>query len=100
MFDRDQFEERAAIHEFDGGLSRFEAETLAAKSQGFTRWEAMNAIGGGNPSAARDQRSPGVRDAANNLPGMQRGAETQDGPMPKRDVQAGRSCLELLALRT
>jgi hypothetical protein len=31
----ENFEERAAIAEFDGGLTRSEAEELAAKSQGF-----------------------------------------------------------------
>ena len=100
MLDRDQFEERAAIHEFDGGLSRFEAETLAAKAQGFTRWEAMNAIRRGNPSAARDQRSAGKRDAEDNMPGVQRGATEQDRSLPKRDVQAGRDRLALPPLRT
>lgn len=44
MFDRDAFEERAAIAEFDGGLSRFEAETLAAKAQGLTRWQALKLV--------------------------------------------------------
>ncbi len=34
-FDRDVFEERAAIMELDGGLSRDEAERLAAMAQGF-----------------------------------------------------------------
>lgn len=29
------FEERAAIAEYDGGLSRSEAENLAARAQGF-----------------------------------------------------------------
>lgn len=33
--DIDAFEERAAIAEFDGGLTRFEAEDLAAQIQGF-----------------------------------------------------------------
>lgn len=33
--DIDAFEERAAIAEFDGGLSRRAAEDLAAQSQGF-----------------------------------------------------------------
>ena len=33
--DIDAFEERAAIAEFDGGLSRKQAEDLAAKEQGF-----------------------------------------------------------------
>ncbi len=33
--DIDAFEERAAIHEFEGGLSRSRAEDLAARAQGF-----------------------------------------------------------------
>ena len=33
--DIDAFEERAAIVEYDGGLTRQEAETIAARSQGF-----------------------------------------------------------------
>lgn len=33
--DIDAFEERAAIAEHDGGLSRSEAEDLAARAQGF-----------------------------------------------------------------
>ena len=33
--DIDEFEERAAIAEYDGGLSRSEAENVAAKTQGF-----------------------------------------------------------------
>ena len=33
--DTDAFEERAAIIEFDGGLTRREAEDLAAKAQGY-----------------------------------------------------------------
>lgn len=35
--DREAFEERAAIMEFDGGLSRAEAECRAAESLGVTR---------------------------------------------------------------
>lgn len=38
--DIDAFEERAAIAEYDGGLSRSEAETLAARQQGFVNAEA------------------------------------------------------------
>ena len=34
-FDRDEFEERAAIMEYDGDLSREEAEWRAARSQGY-----------------------------------------------------------------
>ncbi len=41
--DIDEFEERAAIAEYDGGLSRSQAENLAARAQGFpsaeTYWE-------------------------------------------------------------
>lgn len=33
--DIDAFEERAAIAEYDGGLTRSEAENLAARAQGF-----------------------------------------------------------------
>jgi len=33
--DIDDFEERAAIAEYDGGLSRSRAEDLAARAQGF-----------------------------------------------------------------
>ena len=33
--DIDAFEERAAIAEYDGGLTRSEAENLAARVQGF-----------------------------------------------------------------
>lgn len=33
--DIEEFEERAAIAEYDGGLSRSDAENLAARAQGF-----------------------------------------------------------------
>ncbi len=33
--DIEAFEERAAIAEFDGGLTRLQAESLAAQEQGF-----------------------------------------------------------------
>jgi len=34
--DIEAFEERAAIAEYDGGLTRLQAESLAAQEQGFT----------------------------------------------------------------
>lgn len=37
--DIDAFEERAAIAEYDGGLSRAAAEDLAARNQGFRNRE-------------------------------------------------------------
>ena len=46
MFNIDQFEERAAICEFDGGMSRFAAETAAAREQGLARWEALKFVRG------------------------------------------------------
>jgi hypothetical protein len=43
--DIEAFEERAAIAEYDGGLSRLAAEDLAARSQGFRSaehyWEVL-----------------------------------------------------------
>ena len=38
--DIDDFEERASIAQFDGGLNRVQAEDLAAQRQGFTDAEA------------------------------------------------------------
>ena len=43
--DIEAFEERAAIAEYDGGLSRHQAEDLAAQAQGFASaqdyWAAL-----------------------------------------------------------
>lgn len=98
MFDRDAFEERAAIAEYDGGLSRFAAETLAAKAQGMSRWEAMNEIRQRDTGEARDNGSSHERNAADNLPRVQPHAQEQDGQVPVSDIQAGRDRLALLAL--
>ena len=38
--DIDAFEERAAIAQYEGGLSRREAEDLAARGQGFANADA------------------------------------------------------------
>ena len=99
MFDRDAFEERSAIMEFDGGLSRFQAETLAAQAQGFTRWEMMNEIRQRDSEQARHHRQADDRDNADNLPGVQPHAAEQNRQVPVRDVQAGRRGGSLLALR-
>lgn len=42
MIDLDKYEERAAIMQFDGGLTQFAAETAAAKEQGHTRYEVIH----------------------------------------------------------
>jgi hypothetical protein len=41
--DTDAFEERAAIAEYDGGLSRADAEPLAAQGQGYENVVAFRA---------------------------------------------------------
>ena len=79
MIDLDAFEERAAIMEFDGGMTRFEAETAAAKAQGFSRWEVMNhAKRARDIAAARDKREPIQRDRQGDMPRMQSASEKQD----------------------
>ena len=103
MFDRDAFEERAAIMEFDGGLSRFDAETQAAKAQGLTRWQALEEIKDAdskrNLARGGDNGSPDVGNGSDNLPGVQRAAAEQGGSVSVGVVPAGRGGVELLALR-
>ena len=52
QFDADAWAERSAIMQFDGGMTRFAAETAAARLQGVERWQAIrgatNANGNGN----------------------------------------------------
>lgn len=52
--DIEAFEERAAIQQFDGGLSRFQAETEAARAQGYQRHEVINEIRKRDSGKARD----------------------------------------------
>lgn len=97
------FEERAAIIEFDGGLSRFEAETLAAKAQGLSRWQALEAVRNaermGNSQSARDHGQTAQRHGSNDLSAMQPTQAEQGRGVPKRDIQTGRGGVEMLALR-
>ena len=103
MFDPDAFEERAAILEYEAGLSRFAAETGAAAMQSISRWEALQEVKRakhrGDFTRGGDNRQAGERDAAGDMPGVQPRQAQQDGPVPERDVQAGRGGLALLALR-
>ena len=99
MLDLDEFEERAAIMEFDGGMSRFEAETQAAKAQGYSRHEVMHEIRKRDSEKARHIGSAGSGHSANNLPGVQPTPAQEARSMPQRDVQAGRAGLDVLALR-
>lgn len=76
--DTDQFEERAAIMEFDGGLSRFRAETEAARAQGVSRWEAIGNVGRRIVEQARHQREAlARRERKDDVPAMQRGPEKE-----------------------
>ena len=68
--DIDLFEERAAILEFDEGMTRFAAETEAARRQGFKRHEVTDAIRQRNLAGRRDHGPEALRDHANDLPGM------------------------------
>jgi hypothetical protein len=78
MIDLDAFEERAAIMQYDGGMSRYQAETEAARAQGKTRWEVLDyAKRIGNPASGGDRGEADARDSADNLPGVQSRAAKQ-----------------------
>ena len=94
-FDVEAFEERSAIMEFCGGLSRFRAETLAAQAQGVARHVAIRIR---NSEQARDQRSAAARNGSDDLPGMQPASEEKAGRVPVGNVLAGWGGLALLAL--
>lgn len=83
--DQDAFEERAAIMEFDGGMSRFEAETQAARAQGLGRWEAIGAISGRLVERARHQRAMAEQSGEDDLPGVQPVSAQEVRSMPKRE---------------
>lgn len=103
MIDVDQFLERAAIMEFDGGMSRYQAETEAAKAQGVPRWQALKAVQdaniGGNPRLGGDRGQAHVRHGSGDLSRVQPSQAEQVGPVSERDVHAGRGGVEMLALR-
>lgn len=103
MLDLDQFAERAAIMEFDGGLTRFAAETEAARAQGVTRWQALEAVKNanviGHSGQGGDFGKATFRHGSDDLPRMQPDAKEQVGPMPERHIHAGRRDVALLALR-
>lgn len=80
VIDLDEFEQRAAWLEHCDGMSRFAAESEAARRQGVQRWEvvayaknrARDTTGGG------DNRQTATRDAADDLSRVQ--------PAPKKEV--------------
>lgn len=84
--DRDAFEERSAIREYDGGQSRFEAETMAAREQGKSRWEAIGDVAKRVVGQTRDQREAlAERAGQDDLPEVQRGAAKEDRPVLVRE---------------
>ena len=96
--DLDQFEHTAAWLEFCDGMTRFEAEAEAAKRQGKTRWEAMNAIRKRDTKQARDTGSAAVGKPANNLPRVQPHAAQEKRSLPVGVVSTGWGAMVLLAL--
>lgn len=107
MLDLDQFTERAAIREFCAGMTRFEAETAAAREQGLDRWQAIKEIReardaqrGGNPAGVgAGQSALAGQRGSMPVPGMQPAPEEENGPLPFGDAQAGRDRNSLLALQ-
>ena len=79
MIDLDAFEERAAIMQYDGGMSRYQAETEAARAQGKTRWEVLDyAKRIGNPANGGDSGKANARDSEDDLSRMQSRAAKQE----------------------
>ena len=95
MFDLDAWEERSAIMEFDGGLSRFRAETAAAAAQGVTRHEAIRIR---NSQQARDIGTTAERNRQDAMPRLQPGQAKENGSMPIGQLLTGWGGLALLAL--
>jgi hypothetical protein len=83
-FDREAFEERSAIMEYEAGMTRFQAETMAAKAQGVSRWEAIGNVAGRLVESARDQRAVAGQSRQDHVPGMQPHAAQEARPVPKR----------------
>ena len=87
-FSMDDFEDRAAVLEFDNGMTRFAAETEAARRQGINRWEAINAIRNRNSQAARDHCAADAGQPTGGMSGVQPASQKEKRSMPERHVQA------------
>lgn len=106
MLDVDQFEERAAICQYEGRMSGFDAETAAANEQGFARWQAMkfvkeaaNAERDRHPAGGGDTGSALAREFGTiDLPGVQSQPEEENRSMSERLAQARWAGVVLLAL--
>lgn len=106
-FSPDQFAERAAIREFDAGMSRFDAETAAAQEQGMARWQALQLVkehedANGCGPAGADGHQPhtmGGRRDADDLPRVQPEPQEEARPVSVGQPEAGRDRGVLLALQ-
>ena len=82
MFDLELFEERAAIMEFDGGLSRYKAEAEAARLQDLERWQVIEYVKNGTLEQIRDHSaSLAQRAGQDNLPTVQHVQAQENRPM-------------------
>lgn len=95
----DQFENTAAWLEYCDGMSRFEAETEAARRQGYKRHEVINANGIRNSEGGRDNGQAATRQSAGNVSAMQSTSAQEIRSVLVGFIFAGWGCLELLALR-
>ena len=99
MMDRDQFEQTAAWLEYCDGMSRFEAETEAARRQGYKRHEVINANGIGHSARGRDNGQAAARQPADNVSRVQPAPTQEIRSMLVGLILAGWGGVELLALR-
>lgn len=67
MIDLDAYEQTSAWLEYCDGMSRFEAETEAARRQGLKRHEVKNANRIGDTTASGHQRPSNARQPAHHL---------------------------------
>lgn len=99
MIDLHDWEERSAIREYCGGMTRFEAETETSKEFGVNRWEVRHAITRRDFKQAPDTGEQTAGDNANNLSEMLTHSQKQERQMPIGDVPTRRDSLEMLALQ-
>lgn len=98
MIDRGQFEQTAAWLEYCDGMSRFEAETEAARRQGYKRHEVINANGIRNSQRGGDNRQAPAGHAEDGVSRLQSPSAQEIRPVSIGVILAGWGCLDVLAL--
>lgn len=94
----DQFENTAAWLEYCDGMTRFEAETEAARRQGYKRHEVINANGIRNSEGGRNNGQAATRQSADHLSAVQPAPAQKVGPVLVGFILAGWGGVELLPL--